>query len=86
MDTLCDSVLREIELAFPNMLTKDRGKLESCLSGLSSVTVMLKEIIDYGMQQLRVSAVKPRISPWVDCFLNVDHTFTEVGLLVLVIQ
>lgn len=79
VDTLCESVLHEIDAAFPNMSTNDRGKLESCLSGLSSVTATLKEIIDYGMQQIRVSVVKPRISPWVDGFLNVSHIFTEVG-------
>lgn len=78
VEALCDSVLREINIAFPNMKTNDQGKLESCLSGLSSVTANLREVIDYGIQQLKVSAVKPRINPWVDAFLNVSHQFNEV--------
>lgn len=79
VDALCDSVLKDIELALPNMTTNERGKLESCLSGLSSVTTNLKEVIEYGMQQLHVSAIKPRVNPWVDAFLNISHHMTEVG-------
>lgn len=78
VDTLCDSVLKEIDQALPKMNSNERGKLESCLSGLSSVTTNLKEVIEYGMQQLRASAIKPRINPWVDAFLNVNHQMTEV--------
>ncbi|XP_017773856.1 PREDICTED: conserved oligomeric Golgi complex subunit 4 [Nicrophorus vespilloides] len=77
VEALCDSVIQEIDQVMPNMKTNDRGKLESCLSGLSSVTTNLKDVIDYGMQQLRSSAVKPRVNPWVDAFLNVNHQFTE---------
>lgn len=63
------------------MNTNERGKLESCLSGLSSVTTNLKEIIEYGIQQLRVSAIKPRINPWVDTFININHQLSEVSSL-----
>nr|CAI5840793.1 unnamed protein product [Callosobruchus analis] len=80
VDALCDHVLKEIDQALPKMNSRDRGKLESCLSGLSSVTASLKDIIDYGMQQLRNAAVKPRVHPWVDAFLNVSHHFTEEEL------
>lgn len=78
VDALCDSVLKEIEQALPAMNNNERGKLESCLSGLSSVTTNLKEIIEYGIQQLRVSAIKPRINPWVDNFTSINHQLTEV--------
>ncbi|CAH0557376.1 unnamed protein product [Brassicogethes aeneus] len=77
VDTLCDSVIKEIDQALPKMNANERGKLESCLSGLSSVTTNLREVIEYGMQQLRASAIKPRINPWVDTFLNVNHQMTE---------
>ncbi|XP_056646847.1 conserved oligomeric Golgi complex subunit 4 [Diorhabda sublineata] len=77
VDALCDNVLKEIQQALPKMNSNERGKLESCLSGLSSVTTNLKDIIDYGIQQLRSSAIKPRINPWVDQFLNVNHHLTE---------
>lgn len=78
VEALCDGVLQEIGIALPNMKENDRGKLESCLSGLSAVTSTLKEVIDYGMQQLRASAIKPRIGPWVDGFLSISHSFSEV--------
>lgn len=77
VDALCDNVLKEIQQALPKMNSNERGKLESCLSGFSSVTTNLKDIIDYGIQQLRSSAIKPRINPWVDQFLNVSHHLTE---------
>ncbi|KAF5297668.1 hypothetical protein FQA39_LY11999 [Lamprigera yunnana] len=77
VETLCDSVLSDVQKAIPNMNSNEHGKLESCLSGLSAVTTNLRDVIDYGMQQLRVSVIKPRISPWVDSFLSVDHEFTE---------
>lgn len=78
VDALCDNVLKDIELALPNMTERERGKLESCLSGLSSVTSALRDVTEYGMQQLHVSAVKPRVNPWVDTFLNITHHMTEV--------
>lgn len=77
VEALCDSVLQEIEMALPNMKSNESGKLESCLSGLSAVTANLREVIEYGIQQLRASVVKPRINPWVDGFLNTTHQFTE---------
>ncbi|KAG5876538.1 hypothetical protein JTB14_010309 [Gonioctena quinquepunctata] len=77
VDALCENVLKEIEHALPKMNDNDRGKLESCLSGLSLVTTNLKDITEYGIQQLRSTAIKPRVNPWVDLFLNVNHHLTE---------
>lgn len=73
--TLCRTLCQEIPCATEN----DRAKLDSCLSGLSSVTAALGAIVDFGLQQLRVSAIKPRIGPWVDSFLSVTHNLTQVG-------
>ncbi|XP_025831494.1 conserved oligomeric Golgi complex subunit 4 [Agrilus planipennis] len=77
VETLCDTTLSDVGQALPNITSNEKGKLESCLSGLSSVITNLREIVEYGMQQLRVSAIKPRISPWVDAFLNINHQLTE---------
>ncbi|XP_066260041.1 conserved oligomeric Golgi complex subunit 4 [Euwallacea similis] len=74
---LVDSIMKEIEAACPNMTAKERGKLESCLSGISGVSARLTEIIDYGLQQLKSTVIKPRINPWVDNFLNISHQLTE---------
>ncbi len=60
------------------MQTKEKGKIESCLGGMKSVTFTLRTVVDYGMEQLRVSAVKPRVTPWVDAFLTVNHQIDEV--------
>lgn len=70
--------MTEITGTFTNMTENENGKLESCLSGLSSVTTNLKTVIDYGMQQLKASAVKPRINPWVDAFISINHEVNEV--------
>lgn len=82
VDALCEGVLKEIEQALPNMSANEKGKLDSCLSGLSSVTFSLKEIIDYGIQQLHSSVIKPRVHPWVDSFYNFNHQLTEDELSV----
>lgn len=78
METLSQSLGAEIDGAFPNMQKKDRGKVDSCLAGLKGVTTTLRAVIDYGLEQLRASAVKPRVTPWVDAFLSVNHHVNEV--------
>lgn len=69
----------EIKNAFPNMTVHEKEILESCLMGLKSVGDSLKTVVDYGMQQLRSSAIKPRLHPWVDQFLSHNHNMTEVS-------
>ncbi|XP_076762206.1 conserved oligomeric Golgi complex subunit 4 [Xylocopa sonorina] len=81
VETLCKSLSTEIDGTFPNMQTKDRGKVDSCLSSLKSVMSILRAVTDYGLEQLRVSAVKPRVTPWVDAFSSVDHHMNEDDLL-----
>lgn len=61
---------------------QERAKLDSCLAGLGTVTATMGAIVDYGLQQLRVSAIKPRVAPWVDTFLTLSHYLTEVKVLV----
>lgn len=80
VQTLCKSLSVEIDATFPNMQKRDRGKIDSCLAGLKGVILILRGVIDYGLEQLRVSAVKPRVTPWVDAFLSVDHHINEVHL------
>lgn len=78
VETLCKSLSAEIDATFPNMQKKDRGKIDSCLSSLKGVILILRGIIDCGLEQLRVSAVKPRVTPWLDAFLSIDHHINEV--------
>ncbi|KAK3927117.1 Conserved oligomeric Golgi complex subunit 4 [Frankliniella fusca] len=75
--TLRLSLGDEMAAALPGMTERDRAKLESCLSGLGGVTASLRALVEYGMSQLSASAIKPRVSPWVETFLNVSHILTE---------
>lgn len=68
----------DIDQAFQHMQSKEKGKIESCLAGLKNVSFTLRAVVDYGLEQLRVSAVKPRVSPWVDAFLTINHQINEV--------
>jgi hypothetical protein len=76
-DTLRRSLMTEVPAVLTAMSENERVKLESCLSGLGSVAASLKSVIDYGMQQLSVSVIKPRVNPWVDAFLSVNHQLSE---------
>ena len=70
----------DIDQVFPNIHGKEKGKIESCLAGMKSVSSILRTVVDYGLEQLRVSAVKPRVTPWVDAFLTINHQINEVIL------
>ncbi|CAG2061230.1 unnamed protein product [Timema podura] len=78
IDTLRQSLSEEVPSALSPLKAHERDKLESCLSGLASVNASLRAVVDYGIQQLRASAIKPRVSPWVDSFLAVSHQLSEV--------
>lgn len=42
-----------------------------------------RELSDFGHEQLKSSAVNPRIKPWVDKFLSVNHDIDEVSYVEL---
>ena len=65
------------------MQSKETGKVESCLAGMKSVSYTLRTVLDYGFEQLRVSAVKPRVSPWVDAFLTINHQINDVCIIII---
>lgn len=77
--TLCRGLCQEIPCNSP----QEQAKLDSCLSGLSTVTATMGVVVDFGLEQLRVSAIKPRVAPWVDTFLNLSHHLTEVCIILL---
>lgn len=53
--------------------------LQSCVTDLGNVAVRLKEVVDFGVSQLRSSAIKPRIKPLTDAFLSTSHNISEVS-------
>uniref|UniRef100_A0A8D8WQE2 Conserved oligomeric Golgi complex subunit 4 n=1 Tax=Cacopsylla melanoneura TaxID=428564 RepID=A0A8D8WQE2_9HEMI len=71
--TLIQSLNEEI----PCPSERDKEKLQSCLSGLSGVTSNLGTVKEYGLQQLRSAAIKPRVAPWIDVYLSLNHNLTE---------
>lgn len=80
VETLHNNMNEEIKVAFPNLNVHKKEMIESCLSGLKSVGDSLKALIEFGMQQLRTSAIKPRINPWIDQFQSYNHMLTEEEL------
>lgn len=78
VDTLSSNLSVEIQQAFAKMQEKEKAKIDSCLAGMKGVSSSLQAVIDYGLEQLRASAIKPRVSPWVDAFLTVNHRVNEV--------
>jgi conserved oligomeric Golgi complex subunit 4 len=80
IETLHKNMGEEIKISFPSMNVHKKEIIDSCLSGLKSVGDSLKAVIEFGMQQLRSSALKPRINPWIDQFQSYNHMLTEEEL------
>lgn len=80
IETLHKNMTEEIKISFPTMSVHKKEMIDSCLSGLKSVGDSLKAIIEFGMQQLRSSALKPRLNPWIDQFQSYNHMMTEEEL------
>lgn len=78
IETLWSTIKDEIKISFSKLSTKECEILDSCLSGLKSVRDTLKTVADFGLQQLRATAIKPRLHTWVDQFISLNHTFSEV--------
>lgn len=80
IETLTRTIGEDIKIAFPRITAKESGIVESCLSGMKSVRDTLKAVVDFGLQQLRSSAIKPRLHTWIDQFISLNHTLTEEEL------
>nr|CAG4643799.1 EOG090X02VY [Lepidurus arcticus] len=80
-ETLQKSIDSEASAALgPALVGRNKEKLSSCLTGLNSTAAKFRSIVDFGLQQLRASAIKPRVKPWVDAFLSVGHEIDEEEL------
>lgn len=80
IETLTNGISEDIKNALPNLTTKESEILESCLSDMKSVRDTLKAVVDFGLQQLRTTAIKPRLHTWIDQFISQNHTMTEEEL------
>lgn len=79
IETLTNTIGDEIRGAFPKITIKESEILDSCLSGMKSVRDTLKALVDFGLQQLRTTAIKPRLHTWIDQLISLNHTMTEVS-------
>lgn len=78
LQTLKTNISEEIVRSFPVLKEKDKQKVAICLSELvSTSSSVTSSIIDYGMKQLKESAIKPRISSWFASFTEISHELTE---------
>ncbi|EDW87946.1 conserved oligomeric Golgi complex subunit 4 [Drosophila yakuba] len=80
IETLCQTMEQEIAGTFPQTTPVERQLLDSCLTELKAVRDALKATVDFGMQQLRSSVIKPRLNPWINQFLNYSHNLNEEEL------
>ncbi|XP_035700546.1 conserved oligomeric Golgi complex subunit 4 isoform X2 [Folsomia candida] len=53
----------------------EKDKITSCLQGLASVNIRLKSVFEFGLSQLKSSAVKPRVKPWLDAFFHARTSY-----------
>lgn len=60
------------------MMSRDQEKIKSCLAGFQTSKSKFRHLLDFGHEQLKSSAIKPRIKPWVDQLLSVNHVIDEV--------
>ncbi|CAL4126392.1 unnamed protein product, partial [Meganyctiphanes norvegica] len=66
-----------VNTAMTGLTTTARAKLDSCLGDLKSTIGRLSMVVEFGISQLRATAVKPRVKPWVDIFTTTSHDITE---------
>jgi len=56
---------------------KQNEKIETCLSGLATVTDKLRIVLETGMAALRTAAVKPRLKPLIDGFSTTSRNISD---------
>ncbi|XP_067931489.1 conserved oligomeric Golgi complex subunit 4-like isoform X2 [Watersipora subatra] len=70
-----------IESELPKVLSSDSKntdeKLDSCLTDLGHLTKRFKDLVDFGFNQLRSSAIKSRIKPSIEDLLSTSHNIDE---------
>ncbi|XP_045109193.1 conserved oligomeric Golgi complex subunit 4-like [Portunus trituberculatus] len=66
-----------INSAMVGLSNTARAKLDSCLNDLKATTGKLALVVEFGISQLRATAVKPRVKPWVDIFNTTSHDIKE---------
>ena len=76
VNSLHQSLRENITSVMSNSETT-QAKLDSCMGDLKSTTAKLSNVVEFGMSQLRATAIKPKIKPWVDQFTTTSHDISE---------
>jgi len=70
-----------IESELPKILSSDSKntdeKLDSCLTDLGQLTKRFKDLLDFGFDQLKISAIKSRLKPSMELLLSTGHNIDE---------
>lgn len=80
IETLANNIGEDIRNSFPRITSKESGIVDSCLSGMRSVRDTLKAVVDFGLQQLRSTVIKPRLHTWIDQFISLNHNLSDEEL------
>lgn len=75
--SLHQTLEENISSAMVGLSPTARAKLDSCLNDLKLATGKLAMVGEFGISQLRATAVKPRVKPWVDIFNTTSHDIKE---------
>lgn len=67
----------DISKLFGNESKSSKEKLNSCLSDLGSVSLRLKQLIEFGFNQLTINDIRPRINQWMENYQSINHKITE---------
>ncbi|XP_064640478.1 conserved oligomeric Golgi complex subunit 4-like [Lineus longissimus] len=77
IQTLKTNLEGEINKLYGGVNEQSKAKLTSCLTDLGFISNKLKDVTNFGFDQLTNSAIKPRIKPWVDAFSSTSHNISE---------
>lgn len=80
IETLTNSIAENVKSSFPRITQKECEIVASCLSGIKSARDTLKAVVDFGLHQLRSTAIKPRLHTWIDQFISLNHTLSDEEL------
>jgi len=77
ISTIRKSFEEDISKLFVKESKSSKEKLNSCVNDLDAVGDRFKELINFGLEQLNTSDIKPRIKQWLDTYQTINHKIVE---------
>uniref|UniRef100_A0A2P2I5A5 Conserved oligomeric Golgi complex subunit 4 n=1 Tax=Hirondellea gigas TaxID=1518452 RepID=A0A2P2I5A5_9CRUS len=75
--SLEDGLQEAVTATMTGLSANSKDKLESCLGDLRNSGCKLQSVTEFGLTQLRATAVKPRVKSWMHNFSSTSHDVTE---------